>query len=364
MNVFFDHQIFTIQRFGGISRYFVEIMKRMPEDINVSSHVVFSDNFFLKKASRETGEKHFNSISLPKFKKKERLYMKINDWKNIRELRRGKFDLFHPTYFDPYFLRELKRPYVVTVHDMIYEKFPELFGKDDPTIAQKKETITNADKIIAISDCTKRDVMDIYGIPEERIKVIYHGHNIRPQSAEIIPGLPRHYILYVGQRFHYKNFNRFLQAFALLHMAYPEISLVCTGKSFSKSEAETIGKLGLSGAVTSRFVSDNQLATLYRNAICFVFPSLYEGFGIPILEAYASQCPVALSDASCFPEIAGDAAGYFDPYDIDSIKTTIEEIICNSTLRSALIKKGTERLKRFSWEKTAQETADLYRQTV
>ena len=359
MNVLFDHQIFTLQKFGGISRYFVEIMKRMPDDINVNNSTLLSDNFFLKTDAYR--ERKTFSIPLLKKRTKTELYLKVNDWKTLHDLREKKSDLFHPTYFNPYFLKALKTPYVMTVHDMIYERFPDLFDKSDPTIAQKKETITRADKIIAISECTKKDVMDIYGIPAERIEVIYHGHSIDPKVEQPVKGLPEHYLLYVGQRFHYKNFNRFLQAFAQIHAQYPEMHLICTGKKFSRNETELISRLGLSGYVSCRFVNDKELAYLYSHALCFVFPSLYEGFGIPILEAYESKCPVALSNASCFPEIAGDAARYFDPYDIDSMAATISEILSDARLRSEMIDKGLHRVKGFSWEKTALQTAALYR---
>ena len=119
--------------------------------------------------------------------------------------------------------------------------------------------------------------------------------------------------------------------------------------------------LGLEGAVSSRFVSDNQLAYLYQHALCFVFPSLYEGFGIPVLEAFASGCPVLLSNASCFPEVGGDAALYFDPYNPEEMAKTIENVVSDSNLRTQMIQRGHERVKAFSWDKTAAQTAEFYK---
>lgn len=357
MELLVDDQIFSMQKFGGISRYFVEILNRMPSDINVRNTTLLSDNFFLRHDAAKAGQ----SFHLPDIFKKRKIYERLNGWSRERTLRRSDFDVFHPTYFDPYFLGSLKRPYVITVHDMIYERFPHLFDKNDPTIEQKRATITRADKIIAISEYTKMDVMDIYGIPEDRIEVIYHGHSMRVDEAQPMTGLPSDYVLYVGQRYHYKNFGRFLEAFSRLHKLHPEISLVCTGRGFSRQELSEIARLGLHSAVQSRFVTDNQLAYLYKQALCFVFPSLYEGFGIPILESFAMGCPVLLSDASCFPEVAGDAALYFDPNDADAMVASMLKVVEDSALRDSMAKKGYDRLGLFSWEKTAEETAALYR---
>ncbi len=357
MKVLFDNQIFSLQRYGGISRYFVEIMKRMPQDVDVISPTLLTDNVFLK-TERFEGNK---SVSLPDFKWKKKLYAAVNNSNFSRLLKRGDYDIFHPTYFDPGFLKRLHGPYVVTVHDMTYERFPELFGTEDPVISQKKETITRADKIIAISEKTKADIIDIYGLSGSNIEVIYHGHSLHPENAEAVEGLPEKYILYVGQRFHYKNFDRFLEAFAMVHKWNPEIKLVCTGGGFSRDEMSRIKMLGLEGAVSSRFVSDNQLAYLYQHALCFVFPSLYEGFGIPVLEAFASGCPVLLSNASCFPEVGGDAALFFDPYNPEEMAKTIESVVSDSNLRTQMIQRGHERVKAFSWDKTAAQTAEFYK---
>lgn len=357
MDILIDDQIFSLQKFGGISRYFVEIMNRMPDDINVINATLLSDNYFLKEDAGKIGQ----CISLPHLWKKKRIYSGVNGWLRNKLLKKGEYDLFHPTYFDPYFLGVVKRPYVITVHDMIYERFPELFSKDDPTIEQKRKTITGADRIIAISEYTKADVMDIYGIPEDRIDVIYHGHSMNAGSPEAVDGLPQHYVLYVGQRYHYKNFDRFLMAFGQLHDRHRDVHLLCTGRNFSDAEREKISRLGLEGYVSCRFVTDNQLAYLYKNALCFAFPSLYEGFGIPILESFAMGCPVLLSDASCFPEVAGDSAVYFNPYEVDSMASALIKTVEDSDLRASLKTKGFERLSNYSWEKTAKETAELYR---
>lgn len=357
MNLLYDNQIFSQQKFGGISRYFVELMKHMPDDVHVECTALLSDNFYLRTERFKGNHSH----SFPHLFEKKKTYKRLNELSLKYALKRGKFDLFHPTYFDPYFLKNLKKPYVITVHDMTYERFPELFGTSDPVIAQKRESIVGADKIIAISEKTKADIMDIYNLSGDNIEVIYHGYSINPRSAEGVDGLPEHYVLYVGQRYHYKNFERFLRSFAVVNQRNPEVKLVCTGQQFNNEERKLITDLRLDGVVTSMFVTDNQLAYLYSKALCFVFPSLYEGFGIPILESMACGCPVALSDASCFPEVAGEAAVYFNPYEIEDMAETIWRITEDSGLRKTLIAKGLGKAKDFSWEKTAIQTAGFYK---
>jgi glycosyltransferase involved in cell wall biosynthesis len=122
--------------------------------------------------------------------------------------------------------------------------------------------------------------------------------------------------------------------------------------------------LHISDRTSCKFASDNDLAELYSKAIAFVFPSLYEGFGIPVLEAFASQCPAIISNTSSLPEIGGDAAVYFDPYSIDDMRNQIERVICSSSLQNEMNEKGKERIKLFSWEKCARETMEVYKSLI
>jgi glycosyltransferase involved in cell wall biosynthesis len=121
-----------------------------------------------------------------------------------------------------------------------------------------------------------------------------------------------------------------------------------------------LDNLNISDRAICKFVSDEQLSELYSKAIAFVFPSLYEGFGIPVLEAFASQCPAVLANSSSLPEISGDAAVYFDPFSIDDMRNQIERVICSPSLQNELIEKGKEQVKIFSWEKCAKETMEVY----
>jgi len=167
------------------------------------------------------------------------------------------------------------------------------------------------------------------------------------------------YILFVGHRDSYKNFNRFLEAVSPLLLKY-DLKLLCTGPIFNNVELEFINNLNINDKVIHIFVAEDKLKDLYSNALFFVYPSLYEGFGIPILEAFSSGCPVLLSNASCFPEIAGDAAIYFDPYSLEDMQQKIRDLLLSSSRQDEYRKKGYDKIKQFSWKKTAIETYDLY----
>ncbi len=356
----YDSQIFDVQVFGGISRYFCEIITRL----HVPSKVVagYTRNHYLNAC----GLCRRLMLPLPKFAKRQL-------WKrSARHSRRELLALlsgggrlvFHPTYYDPYFLRQpMRHPYVLTVHDMIYERLPGLPCAED-VIRQKRETILGAERVIAISEYTKRDVMELLGVPEEKIDVVYHSTSLRP-NKHAGERLPYRYILYVGDRSAgYKNFAGMFEAFRKLHAKDETLHLVCTGKRFTEAERADIAEAGLAAYIHQVAASDKTLADLYQQAEVFVYPSRYEGFGIPILEAYACGCPVALSRATCFPEIAGEAGEYFDPDSSDDIARAVGAVVYDKTRRSALVEAGKERLTHFSWERAAEQTEACYRKAA
>jgi glycosyltransferase involved in cell wall biosynthesis len=354
MKVLYDHQIFSGQKFGGISRYFYELMKHSDGLFDYETSGLFSENEYVKPLQiyREFPVKC-------SFRGKQRIINRLNRIDSIRKIKRGDYDVLHPTYYDPYVLREKTKPLVVTIHDMIHELFPDYFYDDRITVKNKKNILMRADRIIAISDNTKRDLLKLYPkIDKDKVVVIYHGilSSISENNEK-----KENYLLYTGQRDGYKNFDNFINAIAPLLIQY-DLQLICTGKTFSKKEARLLNDLKIGDRVISRFVADDRLPGVYAKSLAFVFPSLYEGFGIPILEAFVAGCPVVLSNTSCFPEIAGNAAFYFDPYSIEDMRSVIEKVITSPALQSDLINRGRERIKKYSWEKCAEETAKVYRE--
>lgn len=358
--VIYDFQAFQMQRFGGISRYFCEIMRRlcMPYDVAIR----FTMNYYL--TSWHIGR---HVIPLPRFVYKHYAAKceHTNYRLSCRMLESKQNYIFHPTYYDPYFLDHIgQSPYVITVHDMIYERYPDLLPDAEKIIAQKRETILRADRIIAISENTKRDVVEILDVDPEKIDVIYHSTSLCPHTGPDRLHLPARYILYVGDRTAYKNFRRLAIAFTQIKEKYPDLHMICTGRPFKPHELALLDELRLNNRVTLLKASDRDLAELYARAECFVYPSLYEGFGIPILEAWACRCPVVLSRASCFPEIAGEAGCYFEPLSEDAIAEAILSVLSDEQKRHSLVDAGSERLKLFSWEEAAQATENVYRNVM
>lgn len=353
MNVLFDHQIFTMQRFGGISRYLVELIKNFPADISTTLPLSRSHNIYLR------DELGYNGL-LP-VPGKRTVWRYINSRASVSALKRGGYDVFHPTYYDDYFLRHLRSPFVLTVHDLTHERFPQFFAPDDPTAARKERLIRAADAIIAISESTRRDIIDYYGVSPERITMIHHGSVMLSPVESPVPGLPQRYILFVGDRHGYKNFSAFVDAIASIAAEFPDLNVVCTGRPFRPEELDTFRRLGLDRRMMHVYATDSQMHHLFTHALCFVFPSLYEGFGFPILEAFECGCPVALSNASCFPEVAADAGEYFDPTDPADMARAIRRLILDRGLRADLAARGHTAARRFTWHDTALRTAALYR---
>jgi glycosyltransferase involved in cell wall biosynthesis len=227
--------------------------------------------------------------------------------------------------------------------------------------------VAKAEKIHTISRNTHKDLIEILKVPEEKIVVIYHGSSISKSYAlksEFLK-IPERYILYVGSRNYYKNFSNAITAFRELIKNDNELFLVCAGGGrFEEREIQLFKEFNLIDKILHRPADDVALATLYSNAILFVFPSLYEGFGIPALEAMNCDCPIALSNVSSLPEIGGDAAIYFNPNDPKDICNQMSKIIYDDNFRNQLIEKGKERRKEFSWQKTASETIKLYEQCL
>ncbi|TZF84994.1 glycosyltransferase family 4 protein [Pedobacter sp. BS3] len=353
--ILFDHQKFSTQRYGGISRYFaniIEYIKPLP-DFSYKLGVLSSKNQYIKP-----------HIPFPT----QDLGM-MNDWVyTINKLycdyllNQDQFDIFHPTYYDTYFFNRLKKPLVITVHDMTHERLPEYFWAKDPLSHNKRLNIERADKIIAISETTKHDLLKHTDVDERKIEVIYHGIDINnlPQAKKI-NGLPAQYILFVGDRGGYKNFYLFLEAFKQISAKYPDIHIVLTGGgNLEIAEHEYINYLKLAGKISHVHASDEELFYLYQNALFFVYPSLYEGFGLPILEAYRAGCPVILSDTVCFKEVAANAALFFSALSAESLAEALEKAITDTVLRENLIKQGKERLLLFPLEKSMDQTLEVY----
>lgn len=382
MKVLYDLQAFDMQTHGGVSRCFAELYSHRPAFVDAHISVKETDNVYLQElgfppkgtlyknflCDKDTKLKHFlfklkYNIQYGKFSRLDKRPL-INLFETESVLKRGDFDIFHPTFFDDYFLPFLgKKPFVITVHDMI----PEIFSIDKHQVEQKLAIIPKATHIVAVSERTKQDLVRIMHVPEEKVSVIYHGSDEEPYMPSTTAPIAEEYILFVGTRYEYKNFKAFCKSCVVILKRHPQLKIVCTGVPFSPEEIQLFESLGIKDRMVHRFVQTRQeLFDLYHYAITFVYPSKYEGFGIPILEAYKADCPVMLNRASCFPEIAGDAAVFFD---LNSEKSDFEEQFetlyrLTGDERGELIQRQRERMKLYSWSKSAAQLADVYKDVL
>ena len=357
--ILYDNQMFTFQRFGGVTRYFADLMYNLPADEFVSEvHMRYCENHYVT----ETYGHEYETISFPRnYRLRRLIYTLANRYIATNAVKHGDYDIFHPTYFNPYFLKHIKKrqkPFVLTIHDMTFERYPQDVLIYDRTIPHKKLLISEADHIIAVSENTKRDIVEILGIDPAKISVVHHGCRIvtRP-TAQLFD----RYVLYVGERKGYKNFLPWLSAIRPIFNLDPTLKIVCTGAPFSRAEQKLFAEWNISERLVHISANDAQMASLYMHALCFVFPSQYEGFGIPILEAFAYGCPVCLSNSSSFPEVAGDAALFFNPGDALSMQDALKEMLTSSALCEELKQKGLERSKEFTIEKMVEKSCEVYR---
>jgi len=280
-------------------------------------------------------------------------------------------DLFHAT--DHLLPRFSGVRSVFTLHDLVFRFYHEthkLLNRWFLTLMMPR-FLKAADAVLAVSEWTKKDGVELYGLDEDRIRVIYEGvkPRFRPASAESMSALRQKYgiveefILSVGTIEPRKNLTSLLEAYRSLKDGQPELQLVIVGKKGWLYEGffRRLRELGLEDEVIfPGFVPDDDLPPLYSAADLFVFPSLYEGFGLPVLEAMACGTPVVTSNASSLPEVVGDAAVLVDPNDVQALIRAMSAVLDNKELHGELRAKGPRQAAKFSWENAARETLAVY----
>ena len=392
MRILYDHQIFDFQQFGGVSRIFYELIVHFENDPSIewTQPILYSDNEYLRQMPcfksvlipRSRADHYKNFLWGAEFKNKRILYRlkakvwpepvldketEINKARSIEKIKEGNFDVFHPTYYDDYFLQYLNgKPFVITVYDLIHQIFPE-FGMFEK-IDKNRNLLDKASKIIAISESTKLDLVNLFNVDERKIAVTHLANSLGKDyeniSDEFKKKLPRKFLLYVGGRGAYKNFLFFIHVVATIIEEDKDLYVVCTGAPFDSNERYLFNKTGVTNHIYHTYVNDNELIYLYKNAISLIFPSMYEGFGLPILEAFNCGCPVLVSNSSSLAEIGEDAVVKFEPKNPASMKHAIKSIVHDTTLREDKIRKGYQQVKKFSWQKTADETKQIYQEIL
>jgi glycosyltransferase involved in cell wall biosynthesis len=363
MKVVFDYQIFNFQTYGGVSRYICELAKQLSSrqgfDIRILAGFHVNEYLASLDSKLVVGHKRFHLSKATA----------VMNWLNFelsqKLLLSDRPDILHETYYSSRRVAPKHCPTVITVHDMIHEKFAHLYPQKVQEFLQVKlEAIQRVDHIICVSQNTKNDLLELTNISPERITVVHHGYSplftAQKKQVSIAPSQP--YILYVGARQSYKNFERLLRAYAVSPTLKKDFSLVCFGTTpFSQEELTLIQQLGLDlKRVIYCSGGDETLAVLYKKAAAFVYPSLYEGFGIPLLEAMSTGCPVICSNTSSLPEVAGSAAQFFNPHEIGDIADALVQVLYSSDRIQELSQQGKQRAQQFSWEQCSYQTSLVY----
>ncbi|MBZ0203347.1 MAG: glycosyltransferase family 4 protein [Ignavibacteria bacterium] len=360
MNILFDNEIFSRQRYGGISRYFYELIYWLSKNdlININLYLGINNSAYdfesMKGSLETTGSK---------FRFADKLHPVLNPInKHLFEKysQRKDFSLLHKTYYSDSGLK-VNFPVVSTVHDMTHELMPDFFAKADNTALLKRLSVESSEAIVCVSETTKKDFLNYFNFDQNKVRVIYHGITIKddPNSGRLID---QPYILYVGQRWGYKNFNSLLKAFSYSKSLSGNYRLVCFGGGkLNLSERILVKEAGLQDKVICISGSDSILVSMYKYAEVLVYTSFYEGFGFPPIEAMECGCPVLTSPAGSVEEVAGEAALYFDPADTEELACKLMNILNDTELRKNLVTKGREKALQFSWEKSSGEHFQFYK---
>lgn len=367
MRVAYSYRAFSTQ-YGGVSQYFARLGGLLSQlDVDVRFIAPISQNAYLRSLPRDLvwGIK---SEKFPPYSKK--IINFLNAKISKIALSQLAPQIVHETYY-PSRNFELygSQKRVITVFDMIHEKFPEYFPQGDSTIADKRNAIDRADQVICISNKTRDDLLNFCSIPSEKISVIHLGFdapmNLGFSLSNKMNFNKSNNLMYVGSRDGYKNFRQFLTAFSQSRLCRDFKLLIIGGGNLSSEEIGLIHSLGLNiNQIEHVSAEPHELERYYSDSAALVYPSIYEGFGLPPLEAMAYGCPVISSNAGSMPEVLGDAASYFDPMSTDSISSAIESVVYSPDASRELSKRGLRQVNNYSWEKCALQTKLIYESLI
>lgn len=357
MRVRFDEQIFVIQQFGGISRMFASLAKEFvdnqeldvqlePLNLPIVNRYILDDPDLTRAlAAREARSWQ---VALARYL--------------AHRPPRAGAQVEHSTFYLPHGRPRgnVKRS-VVTVHDLIPELLPDTRRRLD-FLTVKKRYITQADHVVCVSEATRQDLIRVYPSVAERVSVIHHGVDTRfTPAARRTVNPERPYLLFVGNRDQYKDGALALRAFGVLAERTKELDLVCVGGGPLTRQELSVVPPRLHSRIRQRFVPDAQMPSMYAGAQALIFPSRFEGFGMPLLEAMACGTSVVAARASSLPEVGGDACVYFSPGNLDELVFAVESVLGDSALQVDLADKGIARAAGFTWEGAAREYASIYR---
>jgi glycosyltransferase involved in cell wall biosynthesis len=359
LQLIYDYQIFFWQKYGGISRYIYEIATRLSQDSNFNVKILAMG--YINEYLKDCKQNIVCGFPIPNIPKTGNIRDRFNYQMSKILLHQSPPAIIHETFYSLRKLAPKQTKKVLTVYDLTDEKF----NPESEIIKHKAVSIKRADRIICISQNTKSDLIEILSVEPSKISVIYlgcslHENELNNQSKQQSFDFP--YILYVGERYGYKNFDRLLEAYASSPTLKKDFKLVYFGSAqLGTKELEKAKQMGIEpDSLVYCSGNDALLKQLYQEAATFVYPSLYEGFGIPPLEAMSLGCPVVCSNTSSLPEVVGEAAELFDPYNIENITHALETVLYSTKRTEKLRLLGRERAKLFSWQQCARQTKEVY----
>lgn len=374
LKIKYDFQIFNSQKYGGISKYFYYLFINLKKighypDVIAPFHI----NEYLNNLNKNNYFSFYFNSENKMIKRTLKLISFLFDFIHSKF---NKYDIVHNTYFASklnffgyQFLfnssNSQNSKKIITFYDMSYLLFPDLLHNADSLVKLQKEQCSSADLIISISKSTKNDLVRHFKIDEGKIRVVHLGidKEIFFKKKNDNFEYYNNFILFVGTRGGYKNFDTLIKSF--INLKSKNINLVVFGSSyFNIKELNMIKSLNISDRVFYLNGDDELLAKLYNSAKLFVYPSLYEGFGLPILEAMACGCPVLAGKHSSIIEVAGNAAKLIDTNDSKVLTDSIDDILNDEKLSSSMADLGLIRSNQFSWEKCAKDTMSVYNELL
>ncbi|HJQ07304.1 MAG TPA: glycosyltransferase family 1 protein [Nocardioides sp.] len=358
MRVLFDGSAFFRHRRSGIGRYFSELVGAYAGDPGLGVTPVLPYRYITNaQAGRLKG---VHSLPLPR-RFRDPVLGRLNA-APARAAQRAGHDVVHYPLYDEAFLdaaREQRS--ATTVYDFTFELMPELFGDQSRELALKKEFLAACDVLFCISEATARDLKQVHPHLDQPVVTTplavgeeFRGQHHRPRS------LPERYLLHVGNRVEHKNVDLIFRSFADLVKTDPTLHLVLSGQGMA-DEAERLESFGIADRTRVVRLSDRDLPGAYQHAQAFVFPSRYEGFGLPLVEAMAAGTPCVISDAPALLEVAGEAADVVDPDDAAALTATLERLLGDDAFATRRRSEGRARAAEFTWRRTAELTVDGYR---
>ena len=359
MKIFFNNTIFFLQRHGGIPRYIVCLANQLIQDkFDVKIIAPIFKNNYLNKIPR----KNLKGIYLKRFPLLK-IFEIYSDLIFKKYNTKYQPNIVHDTYYSKNLSFCKNSAKIVTIHDLVHEKFSELYATEKKLIKQK--ILECADHYICVSKNTQKDLIDYYNIPKNKTSVIYHGaDHLNKNKLQYNNKLfSKPFVLFVGSRTKYKNFIIIPKSFSLSKRIKDNFNIVCFGgNKFTHDEKNYFRELKFNeNQILQIDGNDDLLENLYLQAEALIFPSIYEGFGFPLIEAMKLGCPVISSNKSVMPEICNNAAEYFDPLNSGELISILEKILYSDETKVNLINKGFLNVSNFTWKNCANNTLKVYK---